>query len=425
MKKLLLTSLLASAILAASAQNLDKIKGNLTAKKVADAKTQIDQFMANEKNAKNAEGWYVKAKVYSELAQDPALAASAPDARSVAFDAIKQYVTLDEKLIQLQMDNYKPIMDVYQGYFKAGADKYNAQKYGEAFENFRNCLSVSEYMSGKKWSNIALDTTVVLYSGISAEKSGKRDEAAIYYGKLADAKVSGEGMVEIYKWLVDHYYNQKKDPATAVKYLELGKEVYPQDSFWAAYELDMARDGGNKADLFTKYEQVLAGDPSNTSVRYNYAVELYQEGYKADLATRPANSAELIAKAEENLKKVVEAKPDYAAAYLVLGQIQYNQGVDLNNLNKAIRPQGGKKLTPEELKKKDDYRKQIATKFDAALPFFEKVDQLLGSQGKLKMEDKGYLKDAYDLIITIYDNKGDKDKVKAYEEKFNSVDKAH
>ncbi|HOA39691.1 MAG TPA: hypothetical protein PKJ36_14875 [Flavihumibacter sp.] len=52
MKKLLLTTLLASAILAVSAQNLDKIKSNLTAKKVADAKTQIDQFMANEKNAK-------------------------------------------------------------------------------------------------------------------------------------------------------------------------------------------------------------------------------------------------------------------------------------------------------------------------------------------------------------------------------------
>ncbi|HOA39690.1 MAG TPA: hypothetical protein PKJ36_14870, partial [Flavihumibacter sp.] len=300
-------------------------------------------------------------------------------------------------MVQLQIDNYKPIMDVYQGYFKTGADLYNAQKYPEAYDNFSKCLAVSEYMSSKKWSNISLDTTVVLYSGISAEKSNKRDDAAIYYGKLADAKVAGDGMVEIYKWLVDHYYNQKKDQATAQKYLTLGKEVYPKDSFWSAYELDMARDGGNKADLFAKYEQVLAADPTNTSVRYNYAVELYQEGYKADVAARPANSAEIIAKAEENLKKVVEAKPDYAAAYLVLGQIQYNQGVDLNNLNKAIKPQGGKKLTPEELKKKDDYRKQIATKFDAALPFFDKVDQLLGGQGKLKMEDKGYLKDAYDL----------------------------
>ncbi|GAO45630.1 hypothetical protein [Flavihumibacter petaseus] len=425
MKKLLLTSLLASAILVVSAQNLDKIKDNLKAKKLPEAKTQIDQFLANEKNAKNAEGWYTKAKIYGEIAQDASLAASTPDARWTSFEALKQYVTLDDKMLSLQIDNYKPIMDVYQGYFKAGADDYNASRFEPAFGNFKNCLAVSEYMYSKKWSNVALDTTVILYSGISAEKSNKRDEAAFFYGKLADAKVSGEGMVEIYKWLVDHYYNQKKDVASAEKYLALGKEVYPKDTFWAAYELDMARDNGNKPELFKKYESVLASDPTNYSVRYNYAVELYQEGYKADIAARPANSAELIAKADENLKKVIEAKPDYAAAYLVLGQIQYNQGVDLNNQNKLIKPAGGKKLTPEELKKKEEYRTQIATKFDAAVPYFEKVDQLLGSQGKLKMEEKGYLKDAYDLLITIYDNKGNKDKLKVYEEKFNNVDKVH
>ena len=427
MKKLLLTMMLASAVVAASAQNLDKIQANLKAKKYSEAKTQIDQFLANEKNAKNAEGWYTKAKVYNEISQDASIASSTPDARWTAFESLKQYVTLDDKgqLVSLKLDNYKPIMDVYQGYFKAGADDYNANRFEPAYTNFKNCLAVSEYMAQQKWSNVAMDTTVILYAGISAEKSGKRDDAAIYYAKLADAKVAGEGMVEIYKWLVDYYYNQKKDPATAEKYLALGKSVYPTDSFWAAYDLDMARDKGDKAELFKKYEAVLATDPNNTSIRYNYAVELYQEGYKPEIAQRPANSAELIAKADENLKKVVEQKPDYAAAYLVLGQIQYNQGVDLNNQNKAIRPPSGGKLKPEELKKKEELRGQITQKFDAAIPYFEKVDALLGGQGKLKMEDKGYLKDAYDLLITIYDNKGNKEKLKAYEEKFNNVDKVH
>ncbi|MFD2524982.1 hypothetical protein ACFSQD_04125 [Flavihumibacter stibioxidans] len=427
MKKLLLTTMFASAVLAVSAQKLDKIKDNLKSKKYTEAKAQIDQFLADEKNAKNLEGWYTKAKIYSEIAQDPTAAAATPNARWTAFETLKQYVAMDDKgqLLFLQLDNYKPIMDIYQGYFKAGADDYNANRFEPAYDNFKNCLTVSEYMAEKKWSNIALDTTVVLYAGISAEKSNKREDAAIYYGKLADAKVSGEGMVEIYKWLVDHFYNQKKDAATATKYLNLGKEVYPADSFWPAYELDMARDAGNKEELFKKYEAVLAGDPGNTSIRYNYAVEMYSEGYKPELAQRPANSAELIAKAEEQLKKVVAEKPDYAAAYLVLGQIQYNQGVDYNNQNKAIRPPAGGRLKPEELKKKEELRGLIAQKFDAAVPFFEKVDELLGAQGKLKMEDKGYLKDAYDLLITIYDNKQNKDKVKIYEEKFNNVDKTH
>lgn len=427
MKKLLLTAMLATTVLGLSAQNLEKIKNNVKAKKYTEAKDQIETFLANEKNAKNLEAWYTKAKIYAEISQDPALAASVPDARAVAYETLRKYVDMDDKgqLVFLQLDNYKPIMDVYQGYFKAGADAYNGNKFEEAYGNFKNCLEVSDYMVSKKWSNLALDTTVVLYAGISAEKSNKRDDAAIYYSKLADAKVNGEGMVEIYKWLVDYNYNQKKDTEAAKKYLTLGKEVYPEDKFWPAYELDIARDGGDKAELFKKYEAVLAGDPTNTSIRYNYAVELYSEGYKPDVAQRPANSKELIAKAEEELKKVVAEKPDYVAAYLVLGQIQYNEGVDYNTINKAIRPPQGGRLKPEELKRKEELRGLIAQKFDAAIPYFEKVDELLGKEGKLKMEQKSYLKDAYDLLITIYDNKQNQEKLKFYEEKFNNVDKVH
>jgi hypothetical protein len=53
------------------------------------------------------------------------------------------------------------------------------------------------------------------------------------------------------------------------------------------------------------------------------------------------------------------------------------------------------------------------------------VDKDLGSKGKLKMEEKSALKDAYDLLITIYESKGIKDKAEAYTNKFNDVDKAH
>ena len=53
------------------------------------------------------------------------------------------------------------------------------------------------------------------------------------------------------------------------------------------------------------------------------------------------------------------------------------------------------------------------------------MEKLLEPQPKLKMEDKSDLKEAYDLLITIYDQKGLKDKVKEYEVKFNDVDRKH
>lgn len=64
-------------------------------------------------------------------------------------------------------------------------------------------------------------------------------------------------------------------------------------------------------------------------------------------------------------------------------------------------------------------------KYDEAIVYFEKVDKTLGSQGKLKMEDKQFLKEAYDLMITIYEQRQDKDKIDTYTDKFNNVEKKH
>jgi len=108
-----------------------------------------------------------------------------------------------------------------------------------------------------------------------------------------------------------------------------------------------------------------------------------------------------------------------------LGQLIYNEGVDITNVNKTIRPPAGGKLKPEELKKKEELRNQVKAKFEEALPNFEKIEQLLGPKGKLKMEEKTILKEAYDLIIMINENKGNKEKADEYTTKYNEVDKKH
>jgi tetratricopeptide (TPR) repeat protein len=425
MKRILLTTLFAAAGLCLFAQKLDKAKDYYSSKppKLAEAKTEIDGVLADPKNQKNGEAWYYKTKIYNAIANDSVQAAKTPDARWTAFEALKKYTEVDDKKeIMLQLDKYQPVMDIYQTYYKLGAADFNANRHPEAYKNFKNCLAVSEFMTLKGWTNVKLDTSVVLYTGIAAEKDGKKDDAALYYGRLADAKVSGEGMVEIYKWLTD-YYAKKGDLTNAKKYLETGKSIWPKDAFWNGYELEMLKD--NKPGLFVKYEELIAQNPTDTTSLYNYAVELYLYAYSDDTTKRPTNSLDLIAKAQENMKKVVALNPNNANANLVLGQISYNRGVDMNNTMKLIKPVGNVKLKPEDLKRKDDLRAQAAKQFEEAIPYFEKVDQILGGLGKLHMEEKKNLKEAYDLLINIYDNKGAKDKVKIYEDKFNNVEKVH
>jgi tetratricopeptide (TPR) repeat protein len=432
MKSLILAVLIATTSLAVFAQKIDKAKDLLKSNKLDQAKTEVENFLAVEKNKNNSEGWYTKAKVYNAIAKDSTLKGSVPNAREVAFDALKKYVELEstvkekeKKQLLLTMDNRQPFVDLYTGYSKDGASFYNANNYNDALTHFKKTLEVFDFMSAQGWTNnIKLDTTTTLYAGISAEKASKMDEAAIYYGKIAETKATGEGFIEIYKWLADHH-KQKGDIAASQKYVELGKAVYPTDVFWSGFEVDMLREKGTKEQLFSKYEELTTKHPDNHLFLFNYAVELYTAGYNADMSKRPANSQELINKAVEVAKKAITVKPDYANAHMLMGQILYNQAADIAAVNKAIRPPQGGKLKPDELKKKEDLRNQVSKKYDEAIPHFEKVDELLGNQGKLKMEEKGYLKDSYDLLITIYEAKGNNDKATAYTEKFNSVDKKH
>lgn len=420
MKRVSLSALLLVFGFGMFAQNLDKAKDLLKAAKIPDAKTEIDKVVASDKFSKNSEAWYTKAKIYNAIAADNTLSAQTPDARAQALAAIKKYVELDDKkLIMLQIDQYKPMNEIYQGYFKAGADAYNAGKFADALENFKGAIESSSYMSEKGWITQKLDTTSTLYAGISAEKAGKKDEAAGFYGKIAENKIGGDNMLSLYKWLVN-YYEEKKDQTNQDKFSALGKEIYPKDLFWLTTELDAVREKGDKEKLFAKYEEVTNAFPDNHLLMFNYGLELYQYASDTTKGKKPANSAELITKAQEKLNKSLAIKPDYPQASLVLGQISYNAGVDLLAQFKAIKVK-----TPEDGKKRGELRTAALKKFDEAIPYFEKVDQTLGKQGKLKMEDKNALKDAYDTLITIYEQKSQKDKADMYTTKYNGVDKDH
>lgn len=411
MKKILLTALIAVIGFLSQAQKLEKAKDLLSRKKITDAKTEIDKVLDVEKNKTNADAWYTKAKIYGTIAADSSLKSTVADARGTALEAMKQYLELESKEkdankrnIQLTLDNSAPLIDLYTGYSKDAAAFYNANNYNDAFVNFKKSLEVFDLLYAQGIVKAKLDTTTILYTGISAEKAQKPDDAAIYYGKIAEIKAKGDGFAEIYKWLAD-YYRKKDDAANASKYTALGKEIYPNDPFWTGFELDLAREKGSKEDLFKKYEQIIKENPGDYLFLFNYGVELYQTGYDPDVSKRPANSKELIEKAIDVMNKTLEKKPDFVNANMVLGQIYYNQGVELTNENKNIRPAGNVKLTPEQLKKKEDLRAETAKKFDQAVPYLSKVDEVLDAQGKLKVEDKDNLKNALDLLIIIHEEK--------------------
>lgn len=431
MKRLALLSLMTISLLSAFSQKIDKAKDLLTKGKLVDAVLEIDKFLAIDKNKNNPDAIYLKGKILVAISKDNSASDFIPNAKDSALFLIKQYLETEKKQkdstkrnLAMLMDNNQLIFELYREFTGLGASTFQAGKYQDASDNFIKSLDVLNVLISNKMIANVFDTTTHLYVGIAAEKAGNKDVAAKYYSLIADRAIVSDGFVEIYKWLAD-YYNRKEDIASASKYLNQGRKAYPADSFWDAFDLEMLGEKGTKEQLFKKYDEIIAKFPQNHLYPFNYAVELYQLGYNPDNTKRPANSVELMKSAMAQVRKSIEINPSYANSQMLLGQMIYNEGVDFNTINKTIRPQGGVKLKPEELKKKDELRKLMTAKFDESLPYFEKVEQLLDVQGKLKMEDKQILKDAFDLMITIYENKAKPEKVTEYTDKFNSVDKKH
>src|SRR5450432_1665752 len=201
MKKLFFSLLLTCLVTMVFAQDLKKARTYSDAKQLDKAKTEIDAYVA--KSPGDAEGYYVKAKIYGQIAVSDQYKSLVPgDARQEAFDAFKKAMadTANAKITLLALkDQYQPIFSLYTGYYESGANAFNAAApagdkagFGNSMDLFIKADNVGQYIARNKWSRIPeVDTTLVLNIGKAALNAGKTDIAMVYFQKLADAGISG------------------------------------------------------------------------------------------------------------------------------------------------------------------------------------------------------------------------------------------
>src|SRR5439155_5596593 len=90
------------------------------------------------------------------------------------------------------------------------------------------------------------------------------------------------------------------DKVNRDKYLAIGKELYPNDSFWCEAELLEAND--DKKKMFVIYDRLLSGPCGTYKMYYNYAVDLFNYSYAGDT---PVDFAVTQARLTEILKKTL------------------------------------------------------------------------------------------------------------------------
>jgi hypothetical protein len=416
MQKTLLTALLAIISFSLFSQELTDVEDRIAKAKWDEAKDKIDKYLANEKNSKKPEGWYYKAVVYNNLSKDEKFKATYPDAKAEAFVAYQKYVDLDPKLILGTLNQHITLFDLFYSYNELAINAFNAKNYEQALDNFKKAAIVEDYIVKKGFSYNTtalpkLDTSLILNTAAAAMQAKKADEAASYYAKLADAKLSDSSYVEIYEFLVNHY-NTKKDLTNRSKYLGIGRELYPKNAYWCEVELLDA--GDDKQKKFAKYDELINGSCNVYTMHYNFAAELFNYIYTQE--KKPSDYIQMQAKLEEVIKKGlgIQATPELN---LLMARHLYNSSNDLNDQIVAI-----KGTKPEDVKKKNDLKAQLNTRMEDLLKYAMTTSNIYDSRSNLRAGEKGNLKIATNLILYYYETKNNKEKMKQYQDKMKSIE---
>lgn len=415
MKKVILFSAIFLAAFSATAQKYNDIKNLLILNQFEKAKTDFDKAITNAKFAGNAEAYILKTAIYAGLASGDAVK-NTPDGAKFAAEAaaaFKKYREMEPSMELVKDPIYQngPV-NLYSTFYSTGYDDYANNKWQAGYEKLKNAVEMSDILLGLEVLKVPVDTNVLILAGITAEKSNNRDDAAKFYGRLADAKITGDGFESIYRYMVS-YSIEKKDMPAFEKYKKLGAELFPDSEFFTYDKVDfavgLAEGFENKKKAL---DEVLATDPTNYKANQIMGEIIYDTlNSDKDGAVLPANAEELEKTMVSSFKKSAAAKPDSEIPYLYIGDHFINKASKVNDARSAhvadmkSRTKPGTMASKEDVAKRDLLDAQYGQELEKAKEPYEKAATMFADRVKadngLELRDKEQYKKAINYLSEI------------------------
>ena len=384
MKKITFFLTMLMIALFVKAQTYEEIKQTLMLGQYKKAKEDVDKRMTNAKFAAKPEAFILKSAIYAGMAAD-STKINTPEGMALLTEAeaaFKKYREMDPAMPLATDPVYKNApVGIYSALFNIGYKQYEAKKWPEAFETFKKVDEYSTLLISQKLINTTLDTNALILAGITAESSNNKDEAAKYYARLAEHKLSGPGYESIYRFLVTHYFT-KKDIVNFEKYKAIGKELYPKSDFFTYDKTDFAVGLESSFEAKMKaLEDVLAKDPGNYKANLALGQLIYDTlNSKVEGAVLPANAPEMEKKMVAAFTKAGESQADEALPYLVIGD--YFVMLQAEKVKKSDKKYG-------------EYLEAGREPYEKAAAVFAKKTNLNGSDRQQYKKAAGFLEDIY------------------------------
>ncbi len=325
--------------------------------------------------------------------------------------------TYDNKI---SIDFYRNIYLAYRSY-NAGVRAFNYKQLTEAHDHMQTVVAIHDKY---KYDVKALENfnEKKQFDTIAATASMIMATCKYLDGKYADAipllrSARNNPITQIpavYAYLVAAYKTQK-DTAEALKIIQEGRRLFPDDVTLRNHELNYLIYSDTNNDLLGKLYDALEKEPRNPILFYNIATT-YLLIAMPKSGEKPINSKDLIERSEEAFQQAIKLDPDNAEYNYNFGALYFNQATEVNDGMNAIIN------APGEQKKYDSLRKVRNRLFIKSTPYLEQAYDIYSAKKKrLRGADRKTYKSTLLALKIVYEKQHKVKKAKKMKKKYDSM----
>jgi len=396
-RKFILSALLVSGLVASSPlfgqiKKLKTVKAEITRedRDIAKAKYDIDLVMENPETADNCAAFGWKGVVYGEIANlsdtsqlrkelDPNMEAAYIAGQSIlkfyTYSAENQEILGANTAVEQSIPNI-----IINNYNKGIGALYQT---GKKFDNVKKYMSLVEKLIAYDKEEYAKNNSITIENTYyntwnAAYTDSLVNEEIPYLEKLANIPNYYKSDIFIRLSMI---YSDRKDYEKALSYLEKGKEKIPQKSsefLQQQINIELARN--NQAVILAKFSEAIASEPENANYYFSRGVTYHQLKLNdLDVQEAAYKNDQPIPAAKYYFK---QALADYSKAI----QLDNSNFDAINNEAVAIFDSANyvyKQITRVKTTEADKYRTNASGMYRLAMSKFENLKQ----SGFLKGED--------------------------------------
>jgi tetratricopeptide (TPR) repeat protein len=351
MKKIVLALALLIATTAAIAQKSERTNAFMYNKngQYDKARESIDKAIVNEKTALDPKTWLYRGIIYLNIVFSDQFKSIDTEALPKSLESFKKVMELDPQDVEKQSIEIIPRVNaISQQYFSIGVEKFNAQDFNNATDNFLMAYNVAALIK-------SVDTMAIENAALASLRGENYPKAIEYYGVMQGLGVEKP---DIYKNIA-MAQRSSGDIEGMKKTIEAGRAKFPDDSGLLLEEINSYLAMGQGVKVVDNLKKLVEKDPTNYSI-YFVLGTIYGDDTKPEMYQ--------LETAIGYYKKAIEIKADYFDAIYNLGALYINES------NKLQMKANDLPLT--ETKKYDELTEQANAIIREALPYLETAYQM-------------------------------------------------